>query len=116
MEQDISVLKQQINFNLRGEILFYELQNILKDDTEVFVRHKGLSKRNNSRDAIDLSSMLYQEDSRFTKEALVLHLAKKISLSKGIKKSKALFTVSLFSLTASTISLFEIVGLLTDKG
>lgn len=76
MEQDISVLKQQLNFNLRGEILFYELQNILKDDTEVFVRHKGLSKRNNSRDAIDLSSMLYQEDSRFTKEALVLHLAK----------------------------------------
>ncbi|KQB37466.1 hypothetical protein [Flavobacterium aquidurense] len=76
MEQDISVLKQQLNFNLRGEILFYELQNILKDDTEVFVRHKGLSKRNNSRDAIDISSMLYQEDSRFTKEALVLHLAK----------------------------------------
>jgi hypothetical protein len=76
MEQDITVLKQQLNFNLRGEILFYELQNILKDDTEVFVRHKGLSKRNNSRDAIDLSSMLYQEDSRFTKEALVLHLAK----------------------------------------
>ncbi|OXG06461.1 hypothetical protein BC749_102355 [Flavobacterium araucananum] len=76
MEQDITVLKQQVNFNLRGEILFYELQNILKNDTEVFVRHKGLSKRNNSRDAIDISSMLYQEDSRFTKEALVLHLAK----------------------------------------
>lgn len=76
MEQDITVLKQQVNFNLRGEILFYELQNILKNDTEVFVRHKGLSKRNNSRDAIDISSMLYQEDSRYTKEALVLHLAK----------------------------------------
>ncbi|WP_374173301.1 hypothetical protein [Flavobacterium tructae] len=76
MEQDIAVLKQQLNFNLRGEILFYELQNILEKETEVFVRHKGLSKRHNSRDAIDLSSMLYQEDSRFTKEALVLHLAK----------------------------------------
>ncbi|BFM45656.1 hypothetical protein CFS9_42970 [Flavobacterium sp. CFS9] len=76
MEQDIAVLKQQLNFNLRGEILFYELQNILKKETEVFVRHKGLSKRHNSRDAIDLSSMLYQEDSRYTKEALVLHLAK----------------------------------------
>jgi hypothetical protein len=76
MEQDIAVLKQQLNFNLRAEILFYELQNILKNETEVFVRHKGLSKRNNSRDAIDISSMLYQEDSRFTKEALVLHLAK----------------------------------------
>lgn len=76
MEQDIAVLKQQLNFNLRGEILFYELQHILKNETEVFVRHKGLAKRNNSRDAIDISSMLYQEDSRFTKEALVLHLAK----------------------------------------
>lgn len=76
MNQDISVLKQQLNFNLRGEILFYELQNILKNDTEVLVRHNGLSKRNNSRDAIDISSMLYQEDLKFTKEALVLHLAK----------------------------------------
>lgn len=76
MEQDIAVLKQQVNFNLRGEVLFYELQNILKNETEVFVRHRGLSKRNNSRDAIDISTMLYQEDSKFTKEALVLHLAK----------------------------------------
>ncbi|WP_291287096.1 hypothetical protein [Flavobacterium sp.] len=76
MEQDIAVLKQQLNFNLKGEILFYELQNLLKNETEVFVRHKGLSKRNNSRDAIDLSSMLYQEDSKYTKEALLLHLAK----------------------------------------
>lgn len=76
MEQDIAVLKQQVNFNLRAEILFYELQHILKNETEVFVRHKGLSKRNNSRDAIDLSSMLYQEDSKYTKEALLLHLAK----------------------------------------
>lgn len=76
MEQDIAVLKQQINFNLKGEVLFYELQNILKDKTEVFVRHKGLSKRNNSRDAIDISSMLYQEGSGITREALVLHLAK----------------------------------------
>ncbi|WP_281322578.1 hypothetical protein [Flavobacterium aestivum] len=76
MEQDIAVLKQQLNFNLRAEILFYELQNVLKGETEVFVRHKGLSKRNNSRDAIDISTMLYQEGSRLTKEALVLHLAK----------------------------------------
>jgi len=76
MEQDIAVLKQQVNFNLRAEVLFYELQNILKNETKVFVIHKGLSKRNNSRDAIDLSSMLYQQDLRFTKEGLVLHLAK----------------------------------------
>jgi hypothetical protein len=76
MEQDIAVLKQQVNFNLRAEVLFYELQNILKNETEVFVRHNGLSKRSNSRDAIDISTMLYQEDSRLTKEALVLHLAK----------------------------------------
>lgn len=76
MEQDIVVLKQQLNFNLRAEILFYELQNILKNETEIFVRHKGLSKRNNSRDAIDISTMLYQEGSRLTKEGLVLHLAK----------------------------------------
>lgn len=76
MEQDIAVLKQQVNFNLRAEVLFYELQNILKDKTEVFVRHRGVSKRNNSRDAIDITSMLYQEDSRITKEALVLHIAK----------------------------------------
>jgi hypothetical protein len=76
MEQDIAVLKQQVNFNLRAEVLFYELQSALKNETEVFVRHRGLSKRNNSRDAIDISSMLYQEGSRLTKEALVLHLAK----------------------------------------
>jgi hypothetical protein len=76
MEQDIAVLKQQVNFNLRGEVLFYELQNILKKKTPVFVRHRGLSKRNNSRDVIDISTMLYQEGSRLTKEALVLHLAK----------------------------------------
>jgi hypothetical protein len=76
MEQDIAVLKQQVNFNLRAEVLFYELQNILENETEVFVRHRGLSKRNNSRDAIDISTMLYQEGSRLTKEALVLHLAK----------------------------------------
>lgn len=76
MEQDITVLKQQVNFNLRGEVLFYELQNLLEDEAEVFVRHRGLSKRNNSRDAIDISSMLYQEGARLTKEALVLHLAK----------------------------------------
>lgn len=76
MEQDIAVLKQQVNFNLRGEVLFYELQNLLEDEAEVFVRHRGLSKRNNSRDAIDISTMLYQEGARLTKEALVLHLAK----------------------------------------
>ncbi|AWG25814.1 hypothetical protein [Flavobacterium kingsejongi] len=76
MEQDITVLKQQVNFNLRAEVLFYELQNILKKETQVFVRHNGISKRHNSRDAIDISTMLYQEDSRITKEALVLHLAK----------------------------------------
>lgn len=76
MEQDIAVLKQQVNFNLRGEVLFYELQHILKNEAEVFVRHIGLSKRNNSRDAVDLSSMLYQENLRLIKEGLVLHLAK----------------------------------------
>lgn len=76
MEQDIAVLKQQVNFNLRAEVLFYELQHILKNEAEVFVRHRGLSKRNNSRDAIDISTMLYQESNGFTKEALVLHLAK----------------------------------------
>jgi len=76
MEQDIAVIKQQVKFDLRAEVLFYELQNILKNETEVFVRHQGLSKRNNSRDAIDISSMLYQEKSGFTREALVLQLAK----------------------------------------
>lgn len=76
MEQDISVLKQQTNFNLKGEILFYELQNKLKHDAKVFVRHRGLSKRNKSQDAIDITSMLYLENSKITKEALVLHLAK----------------------------------------
>jgi hypothetical protein len=76
MEQDIAVIKQQVKFDLSAEVLFYELQNFLKNETEVFVRHQGLSKRNNSRDAIDISSMLYQEKSGFTREALVLQLAK----------------------------------------
>lgn len=76
MEQDITVLKHQIKFNLRAEFIFYELQKKLENQAEVFVKHRGLAKRSNSKDAIDLSSMLYQENNGIIKEGLVLHLAK----------------------------------------
>lgn len=48
MEQDITVLKHQINFNLRAEFIFYELQKSLENQAEVFVKHRGLAKRSNS--------------------------------------------------------------------
>ena len=76
MNIDISNLKKQINSELRAEILFYELQNSLKKETTVLTKFDGVSKRSKSKDLLDVSSLLYQDQNGYTNEALVLHLSK----------------------------------------
>lgn len=75
MNIDISHLKKQINSNLRAEILFYELQNILKNEN-VLAKFVGVSKRSNAKDLIDISTLLYQDNTGFINEAVLLHLSK----------------------------------------
>lgn len=76
MNIDISRIKKQVNSNLRAEILFYELQQILKTKKNALVKFVGVSKRNLSKDVLDISTMLYQDETGFTNEAIVLHVSK----------------------------------------
>lgn len=76
MNLDTNQLKKQINSDLKAEILFYELQNILKKERKALAKFVGVSKRNNSKDVIDLSTLLYQDKTGYTNEAIVLHISK----------------------------------------
>lgn len=76
MNFDTSQIKKQVNSNLRAEILFYELQQILKTKKNALVKFVGVSKRNQSKDVLDISTMLYQDKTGFTNEAIVLHISK----------------------------------------
>lgn len=76
MNLDTTQIKKQLNSNLRAEILFYELQQILKENHHVFVKFVGVSKRNQSKDIVDISTILFQDETGFTNEAVVLHLTK----------------------------------------
>lgn len=76
MNLDTTQIKKQVNSNLRAEILFYELQQILKTNNHVFVKFVGVSKRNQSKDIVDISTILFQDETGFTNEAVVLHLTK----------------------------------------
>lgn len=76
MNLDINRLKTEINSDLRAEILYYELQHRLKKETTVLTKFDGVSKRSNSKDLIDVSTLLYQDNTGYTNEALVLHLSK----------------------------------------
>ncbi len=76
MNLDTTQLKKQVNSDLKAEVLFYELQNILKDKRNAIAKFAGVSKRNNSKDLIDISTLLYQDDTGFTNETVVLHLSK----------------------------------------
>lgn len=76
MNFDTSQIKKQVNSNLRAEILFYELQQILKTKKNALVKFVGVSKRNQSKDVLDISTMLYQDETGFTNEALVLHISR----------------------------------------
>lgn len=76
MNIDTSRIKKQVNSNLRAEILFYELQQILKTKKNVLVKFVGVSKRNQSKDVLDITTMLYQDETGFTNEAIVLHISK----------------------------------------
>ena len=76
MNLDTHQLKKEINSNFKAEILFYELQNILKKERNTMAKFVGVSKRNNSKDLIDLSTLLYQDKTGYTNEAVVLHISK----------------------------------------
>ena len=77
MNIDVNDLIKQVNTNLKSEILYYELQNILKEK-KILTKFVGVSKRNNSKDLKDISTLLFQEkdETGFINEAIVLHLSK----------------------------------------
>ena len=76
MELDTSLLKKQINSDLKAEILFYELQKMLKGNDYALAKFAGISKRNKSKDLVDVSTLLYQDEKGYTNEAVVLHISK----------------------------------------
>ncbi len=109
MNLDTTQIKKQVNSNLRAEILFYELQQILKTNNHVFVKFVGVSKRNQSKDIVDISTILFQDETGFTNEAVdtpicseLLKLIKKRNFEGALVKIKALQDVIAANATVLT--------------
>jgi hypothetical protein len=76
MELDTNLLKKQLNPDLKAEIVCYEIQKKIQKNTKVLAAFEGISKRNKSKDLLDISTLLYQDQKGYTNEAIVLHISK----------------------------------------